>query len=350
MTNLYSASPTAGRAKRLDADAYRTIAETVSYLCRSDADLLSEREIAIAFDILTMILGRLEARGRRMISERVARRADLPRGLALPLARDEIYVAVPLLLHCPALSDEDQLEIAAALAPHRLALAERPGLGLAVTRALIEIGDTPVIQCLIDNASAAFDHDCFRALTERARDEIAIQEPLVERRDFPPDLAGAMLPWVGAGMKRVIARRFGAAIAEAVRPDIDRALEGVLARLPAAAAATGYARFARVFAATEREIAILTRLDADAVRRALTDGGPKAFTLMCRASGVTRGYFETLYRDFHGLADIEAMRNAPEYMALTALFDRGSPEQAKEHLIQAITEARRAAGSARLTP
>jgi len=344
VTHMTDQDSAVAPSRRVNAEGYRTIAETVSHLCRSDADLLTERERAIAFDILTMVIDRVEAKVRRVISERVARRPDLPRDLALPLARDEIYVAVPMLLHCPVLSDDDLIAIATSLSTlHRLAIAERPRLGPAVARVLIDIGGTEVVQGLIGNASAEIDHDGFLTLAERARDEAALQEPLVERTDFPPDLAATMLLWVGAGMKRVIAKRYSKEIAESVRPDIDRTLEEVLARLPAAVTATGYARFSRVFGATERDIAVLTRLDVETVRRFLRDGGPRAFTLMCRAAGVTRSYFETLYRDFHGLGEAETVRTAPENQDLAALFDRTGAEQAKDLLVRAITEAHRAA-------
>lgn len=329
------ALPKAGR--RLDAASYRAIAESVSDLCRDDANLLNERELAIAFDILRLVLGRVEAQVRRTVSQRVARRTDLPRDLALPLAHDEIYVAVPMLLHSPVMTEDDLIGIARHSTDlHRLAIAERRGLGVTVTRVLIDIGGPDVIRCLIDNSSAGFDRECFAILTDRARRNTALQEPLVERPDFPPDLAAAMLLWVGAGMKRIIARRFGAEIAATIRPDIDSTLQEVLALLPSATAAAGYGRFPRVFGATEQDLSVLTRLDPATVRNALNRGGPRAFALMCRAAGVTRGYFETLYREFYGLTDAEATRRASERQALTPLLDRATPEQAKDALVRMI--------------
>jgi len=101
-------------------------------------ELVHDRDEIRRFDELaTHLLPKVPESDRAYVAERLAVRLDAPVGVVRLLARDAIAIARPVLRYSPVLGSLDLLAVIAATGPdHHALIAERPGLGEEVRRAL----------------------------------------------------------------------------------------------------------------------------------------------------------------------------------------------------------------------
>jgi uncharacterized protein (DUF2336 family) len=172
-------------------------------------DVLSAQERALMLDIMEKLIGEVARDVRRKLALRLADAPDLPRELAALLANDEIDVASPILMHSAVLQDIDLIEVIRHRSrQHILTIAMRRDLSSAVSDALVETGDRDVIRALLENQDAKISRITLAYLVEQSKSVDEFQEPLVRRRDLPPELARRMVYWVGAALRQALLERF----------------------------------------------------------------------------------------------------------------------------------------------
>lgn len=133
------------------------------------------------------------------LADRVADVANAPIGLVKQLAQDEIAVAAPVLEQSPVLADSDLIEIVRSKGDaHHISVARRTEVAEGVSSALVEVGHTEAVQTLLENAGARIDRPTMEQVVIRSESEVALQAPLVDRRDMPVDLLQDMF-WFAAG-------------------------------------------------------------------------------------------------------------------------------------------------------
>src|SRR5690606_35490638 len=116
---------------------------------------LNAQERALMLDILEKLLGEVAREVRHRLAVKLADAPGVPRELAVLLANDEIDVATPILISCPALEDIDLIEIIRNRSrQHILSVAMRRDLSTQVSDALVETGDKDVIRSLLENQDA----------------------------------------------------------------------------------------------------------------------------------------------------------------------------------------------------
>jgi uncharacterized protein (DUF2336 family) len=170
---------------------------------------LDRGEFEIAADIVRQLIKETEAEIRRRLAERLAETPDAPRELVLALANDEISIARPLLTMSAALADADLIEIIRQRGQaHRLAIANRADVSATVSAALVESGETDVMEELLANRSARIAEATFAYLSDLSRERERLQRPLVARDDLPGDIAARLYGWVAADLKRQIRDRY----------------------------------------------------------------------------------------------------------------------------------------------
>ena len=170
---------------------------------------LDRGEFEIAADIVRQLIRETEAEIRRRLAERLAETPDAPRDLVLALANDEISIARPLLTMSAALADADLIEIIKNRGmAHRLAIANRSDVSATVSAALVETGESDVMEELLANRSARIAEATFAYLSELSRERERLQTPLVSRDDLPGDVAARLYGWVAADLKRQIRDRY----------------------------------------------------------------------------------------------------------------------------------------------
>jgi uncharacterized protein (DUF2336 family) len=171
--------------------------------------VLTLQERALITDILEKLIREVSREIRRKLTMKLADAPGTPRELAVLLANDEIDIASPMLLRSTVLQDADLIEIVRNRSTqHLLAIAMRRDLSTAVADALVESGEKDVIRTLLENQDAHISRATMAYLVEQSKLVDEFQEPLVRRRDLPPDLAKRMCLWVSAAIRQSLVERF----------------------------------------------------------------------------------------------------------------------------------------------
>jgi uncharacterized protein (DUF2336 family) len=204
-------------------EARRKLTATIGDFFSETGDVLSDRERALMGDILRKLIIECEMAVRRDLSERLSRSPHPPRDLIVMLANDEIEVAEPLLKKSDVLRDMELIQIIRhRTQQHQLAIAMRRSVSEQVSDALVENGNTDVIKVLLENQDARISKATLEYLAEESRRVDTYQEPLVQRKDLPAELAERMYLWVSAALRGYIVENFD------VHPsELDDHLEGV---------------------------------------------------------------------------------------------------------------------------
>ncbi len=185
------------------------LAASIAEMCLAAQSGLTERELTLAFEILRLLVDKVEVRIRRHIADYLADRKDVPTDLIQFLANDEITVAYPIILHSELLREEDLLKIVVEQSVrHRQAVAIRPYVSSDVTDKLVEFDEAEVLTTLICNETAEISETSMQVLVDRSLEIEAYREPLAHRKEMTPTLAGRMYVWVGDALRDYIVHNF----------------------------------------------------------------------------------------------------------------------------------------------
>ncbi|MBV9990076.1 MAG: DUF2336 domain-containing protein [Alphaproteobacteria bacterium] len=310
-----------GRLAELAANPQGTTREeiflAVASLYRLQGGYLNERERALMQDILRMLARDVEMAIRIALAERLADDTTAPHDLILLLADDRIEVARPVILRSPLLTEADVLKmIAEAGHEHHAAVASRANIGEPVTDALVKLDAEPVLTALVRNVTARISPTGFETLVEKSKLIAGLQDPLARRADLPPELASRMCEWVSDALKQFIVRNYRIEPAR-----LDKALtaaEVVVKSEPQAPqsppAESAQKLIDKLSASGQLKAGFLLRvlhqgqidlfdlafakllgLSLVDARRKLYELGPKPVALACRAVGIDRCVFATVF-------------------------------------------------------
>ncbi len=202
MNNLQGLVDLAGETS---SEKRRELLEQVSGLFLDEPAALNQNEVGLVDDILTRVAHDVEMKVRQQLAERFANVANAPANIVSMLANDEIAVAGPILLRSTVLKDRDLIDIIREKGQdHMLAVSKRDGIGEDVTDVLVERGDEDVLVSLVENEGAHFSRDGMEGLVAKSEGIEALQAPLVQRSDLPPDLMHDMFWWVSSTLKEYI--------------------------------------------------------------------------------------------------------------------------------------------------
>jgi uncharacterized protein (DUF2336 family) len=198
------------------SDDRRPASRARSMLLRRLADVVclpSSRvnafERAMTADLLVEMLREASVAERVKVSRRLASLVEPPSGLLRLLLRDEASVAEPLLSECVSLTDADILECARlASLEHRRQIALRRGVSEVVSDALIEMGETPIIECLLKNDLARLSFSGVEAIVASSQQEPRLVPALLRRPELRPSHAYALFWWADADARKLILQRF----------------------------------------------------------------------------------------------------------------------------------------------
>jgi len=313
------------------------LAASIAEMCLAAKADLGPREMALAFEILRMLVNQVEMHIRRQIADYLADRNDVPRDLLMFLANDEITVAYPVLVHSRLLTDADLVQIAVKRSSrHRQAIAIRPELSAKVSDVLIATGEIDTITTLLCNKTASVKPETLERLVAISLETPAYREPLVHRPDLPVACARRLYMWVGEALQTYLAENF-AIDEQALRESVDHAVGLSLAGLADArrrsagvqpdAPAKPDTALLRALADGnmrdfEERFAAILRLPHAAVRAILDNPGRQPLAVAGKGSGLERNTVAEIMCHMSGLtpparyAETEAFRRAMKY------FDR----------------------------
>lgn len=261
-------------------------------LYRVQGDSLGPRERALMNDILRRVENDVRPAIRASLAERLADDASAPIDVILMLATDAIEIAHPIIARCPLLTDDHLLGLIRNMdVAHRTAIASRFDIGEAVTHPLAELNDEGVLLALLENGSARFCAKTFDLLAEKSLPVEVLRNALMRRSDLPATVLQ------GLGLNRSGARppRSAPAAAHHIEP-------GGVDRLVTKLASSGQLRAGFLLRVLQQgqldlfDAGLARLLDLPlAQSRERFYSGATAVALACRAVGIDRCVFPTVY-------------------------------------------------------
>lgn len=330
-------------AHRRALDGKGGLASSIAELCLAAKSELSDRELALAFEILRLLVKQVEERVRRHISDYLAERNDVPPDLIELLVTDDISVAYPIIQHSPLLDDAKLLDIIVSqTSRHRQAIAMRPGLTTALTDKLVESDEGEVMTTILCNESAEISPESMHRMVERSLDEESLREPLLHRREMTAALAQRMYIWVNDTLRQYIAANFDVD-ADAAEEAVDRVIVHAAGTgIPAVRNASNQSqpappvqrdkfaqgklllRYLDVGDMQGFQSAFATELNLppQAVEPILFDPGHETLAIACKACGISKEVFAEIICHLAKTNSRDAYRTSKEYSHAVAYFER----------------------------
>ncbi len=289
----------------------------VASLYRIQGSGLNERERELMREILRRLTHDVEMAIRIALAQRLADDTTAPHDLILLLVDDTIEVARPLIVNSPLLTEADVLRlIAMAGTGHQEAVASRPHIGIAVTDALAKSQTESVLLALLRNATAKISDASYETLVEKSRAFVCLQEPLTRRPDLPPQVAASMCEWVSEALKAYIRtnyhmseKRVDAALSQAAMqvkseppppkyPPVDSAQKLIDKLAAGGQLKAGF--LMRILSQGQTDLfdlafARLLDMELSHFRKLFYESGARAVALGCRAAGIDRSVFPTVF-------------------------------------------------------
>jgi len=169
---------------------------------------LSASERVLAEDIVRIMAKDVTSRVRAALSESLKNHPNIPRDVALTLARDVEEVSLPFIEVSSVLTEGDLLEIVRTGSEEKqTAIARRADVTEKVADALVESGTEKVVATLLSNETAAVSEDAMERALDRFPDSQAVQTPLVNRAKLPVTVAERLVAMVSEQLReRLIAK------------------------------------------------------------------------------------------------------------------------------------------------
>jgi uncharacterized protein (DUF2336 family) len=288
------------------------------------ASRINAFERAVTGDLLVEMLRLASADDRRRVAARLAPLMELPNALARMLLRDEPDIAGLLIEQCASLSDADLVACARdTTVEHRFLMANRRALTEVVTETLLSFGESEVIEAVLRNNTARLGQVAVEGVVSLSRTDRGLCPHLLKRPELRPSGAYVMFWWCAPDERRTILQRFavsrevmqevaedvfGMAADEGWQDPVSRkALQFIERRqrnraalekspfggLEEAVAAAGRDGLTREVAT---EIAYLSGVKPITGAKILGDPGGEPLAILCKATGLTRGDLQSLWR------------------------------------------------------
>ena len=196
-------------AKEAAPESRFALATSITDLYAERVEKLNTREETMIEEILERLVRAFEIELRKAMAERLSRRPQVPRGLILMLADDEIDVARPILKDSLLLAATDLIDIIERHGEaHQAAVAERQVLDESVSDALVKTSNVVVIETLLRNPGARMAKGTLEHLVDEARWVERYREPLAHRKELTEDLAQHLYGLVCSALRQHIVERF----------------------------------------------------------------------------------------------------------------------------------------------
>lgn len=305
--------------------------------------ILTDHEKELASEILMNLIRQAERDLREALSERLSVQDNVPAELIVFLANDEISVARPVLLHSPVLNDVDLLYIITSRGEeHWQAIARRESLSATVTDRLIDTGDTLTMMNLLENDKLTLQKNSMRRLVKSSMKSEALQVPLLARPEVDPEIAIDLYMVVSEHLRKEISQKF-----QINAQLVDEAMESLVHELSSEAKGVRQttqemvalaARFgARGEITPDLLIKTLRRgqigffvalfsqgvkLSPESIVKVAQKEGGKSFVVICRAVGMIKSEFASVFLLSRGLRTEDRIVDQRELAQALKNFDQ----------------------------
>jgi len=207
--SLVEAAPLLSLARSRDpGDRERLLARLVD-ICEASAGHMAPGAAGEVEAVFLALVAEAERDIRARLAERLARADWAPARLIETLANDDIEVARPVIAASPLLRDEALIRlITEATLAHRVEVAQRPRLSVAVVEAALDKAEPAVLTALAGNTTADITEPCMARMVEYAKTISTMGGPLSMHPRLSAELATALYLWVGQSLRHAIVDRF----------------------------------------------------------------------------------------------------------------------------------------------
>jgi uncharacterized protein (DUF2336 family) len=212
--SLAEAAPLLSLARSRDpGDRERLLARLVD-ICEASAGEMAPGAASEVEAVFLALVREAERDIRARLAERLARADWAPPRLIETLANDDIEVARPVIAASPLLRDEALIRlITEATLAHRVEVAQRPRLSVAVVEAALDRAEPAVLTALAGNTTADITEPCMARMVEYAKTISTMGGPLSLHPRLNAELATALYLWVGQSLRHAIVDRFDVDVA-----------------------------------------------------------------------------------------------------------------------------------------
>ena len=192
-------------------------AEVADKLAREiDGTSLTEAELRIAHDIVRIMAQDAELAVRRALSESLRSATQLPRDVALRLAKDVEAVALPILISSPVLTDADLMALVkSGSSSKQEAIASRTSVSEQVAGALVTHGSEGAVATLMGNAGAHITAASLGSAIDRFGDSDRVKTAMVYRAELPVAIAERLVVIVSEMLQSYLVRHHELPVAAA---------------------------------------------------------------------------------------------------------------------------------------
>ena len=312
-------------------------------------------ERAVTADLLVEILRDADYEERARVARRVATLTEIPNCLVRLILRDEIDIAAPLIIES-GISDADLLDcIQHATSAHRRLIAQRRGVSEVVVDALVELGETLVIESLLRNELARLSPASVEHIVAMTRLQGQLVPMLLRRPELRPSHAYVLFWWAEADGRRAILQRFAVsreilqeattdvfpmAAEENWQDDLTRkALQFIERRQRnrAAIEKSPYKTLEAAVSAAEAginreiadEIAFMSGLKPMTMAKILADPGGEPLAIHCKATGLSRFDLRSLWRALGRAETTESGEPSPDFSRVMTTYQMLAVDRAQ---------------------
>ncbi len=172
-------------------------------ICRSiDRVDLTPEERTRAHEILRLMAADAAELVRRALAVTLKGSDNLPRDVALQLARDIDSIALPVLAFSPAFTDEDLKEIIRLGEPVRqIAVARRPDISEDVTATIVEFGAEKAVETACANDNARFSEMSLQKALDRFSKAESVLQAVAYRQILPLSVTERLITMVSENVR-----------------------------------------------------------------------------------------------------------------------------------------------------
>jgi uncharacterized protein (DUF2336 family) len=313
-------------------------------------------ERSVTADLLVEILRDAEFDERARVARRIASLAEIPNCLVRLILRDELDIAYPLLAESTALSDADLLDcIRNATGAHRRLIAQRRGVSEVVSEALVEAGETLVVEALLRNDQAKLSPSAVETLVVMTQVQTQLAPLLLRRPEMRPNNAYVLFWWADGDARRLILQRFAVsrevmqeaagdvfpmAAAENWQDPLARKALQFIERRQRNRGAIEKSPFNSLDEAIEvaedgltrevaEEIAYLAGIKPMTGAKIMTDPGGEGLAVLCKATGLPRASLRSLWKALRRPDTTETGQPHPDLARVIAIYDMVAVDRAQ---------------------
>ncbi len=177
-------------------------AKAAHKICRRiDAAELTSADQVTAQAILEVLAQDAAVLVRRTLAVTLKNSPNLPRDVAMKLARDVEAVAVPVLRNSPSLTEEDLVELVLSGTPEKqVAVAGREAVSEGLTEVITLYGSKEAVETVSLNEGAAFTDMAFKGVLSRFAEDEEVKGALISRSHLPLHVAEKLVSMVSGDL------------------------------------------------------------------------------------------------------------------------------------------------------